>query len=105
MRHELPPPLPRSIPRVPLFRPLTGQEEAVAEMLGEGMPPRDVAEALHIQQKTLRSYMESIARKIPGTLPQHIKIVLWFRGANADLLSAFRSGRAIWEAARQKGRD
>jgi len=96
------PPRPRPLLRVPLLRPFTGQEEAVVELLGEGMPPQDVAAALHIQLKTLRGYMEVIARKIPGTLPQHVKIVLWFRGANADLLSAFRSGRAIYEVTRER---
>lgn len=63
-------------------------ESLVASMIGYGHNYSDIAERLRIARETAAHHAKRAAKKIPGDLPQQMKIVFWFRGAPIELLTA-----------------
>ncbi len=66
--------------RIPLIEPLTSTESLVVEMLYQGQSDREIAVQLGVTAETVRSHVCNAARKIPGDLPQRLRIRFWAAG-------------------------
>lgn len=81
--------------RVELYKPFTGTEEVVVEMVAEGSTAEEVADALHVTVGTMRGYILHAAQKIPGSMPPIPKICLWWRRADYELLNACSTAHRV----------
>lgn len=48
----------------PAHRKLSQQEELILELLGEGMTNREIAERVHLAERTVRNYVSNILKKL-----------------------------------------
>jgi DNA-binding CsgD family transcriptional regulator len=75
-----------TVERVPTFGKLSKMQLACAMLLGLGKSYREIGEALHITESTVKYYIDIAASKIPGDLPSKARVVAWVRGASLDVL-------------------
>lgn len=73
-------------PRLPLARPLSRMQLAVAVLLAEGRREREIARLLGVEITTVWYHLAEAAARIPGTLPRGPKVVAWVRGASREVL-------------------
>ena len=48
----------------PALAPLTPQERRILELIGEGMTNRQIAEAMHLAEKTVKNYVSALLAKL-----------------------------------------
>lgn len=66
--------------RYPTLAPLSPAELSVAGLIGRGLTSDVICVRLKITSLTYRTYVRQIAAKLPGDLPQQMRILLWWRG-------------------------
>lgn len=66
--------------------PLSPMQLIVADLLGIGLSAEVVAAELKITVDGVRHHVKTAAAKIPSDLPAQQRVVVWARGATADVL-------------------
>ncbi len=80
------------VARVKLIEPFTPAEAAVVELLGaDSMDYRSIGKVLKIAERTVEVHVTNAAKKVPGTVPQKAKLVMWYRGRSIEDLHAWKS--------------
>ncbi len=74
------------IVRVPLKRPLSANQMAVAAVIADGWPTKECARLMGMEYETFASTMEQISLKVPGNLQPRSRIIAWYRGATLEVL-------------------
>lgn len=72
--------------RVPLKRPLSANQMAIAAVIADGWPIRECARLMGAEYETFKSAMEVVALKVPGNLQARSRIMAWYRGAPIEVL-------------------
>ncbi|MCK5652556.1 MAG: helix-turn-helix transcriptional regulator [Gemmatimonadetes bacterium] len=73
--------------RVDPREPFTIMEKMVVLMVGRGLPYVEVAGRLSIKKSTVKMHTENAAAKLPGDDPPRMKVQIWFRGADEQVLA------------------
>lgn len=87
------------VARVRLIEAFTSAEAAVVELVAEDrLSLSAMAKVLQVSPRTVEVHIMNAARKIPGTVPQKAKLIMWHRGRTIEDLHAWgsfhrRSGR------------
>lgn len=72
--------------RVAPVKPLSRTQFVIAILLGLGKSHGEVATELKMKRTTVRAHIRYASKRIPGDLPQELKLVAWVRGATIDVL-------------------
>ena len=73
--------------RVKPARPLTPTECIVVSLLAFGENCVEVAVRLGVSKRTVKFHVKNAAQKLPGDLPAQMRVITWYRGATADVLT------------------
>ena len=73
--------------RVEPREPFTLMEKMVVLLVGRGIPYVEVADRLSVKKSTVKMHAENASTKLPGDDPPRMKIQIWFRGADEQVLA------------------
>lgn len=62
-------------------------ELLVATMVGRGLEYEDVGERLSITKRTVKMHAQNASAKLPGRDPPQMKLQIWWRGGDHDMLA------------------
>jgi len=65
----------------------TMMEKLVAMLVGRGLSYSEIAERFEVAKSTVKMHAENAAGKLPGTDPPRMKLQIWWRGADIQVLS------------------
>lgn len=86
-----------TVQRAPLSAPLSPMQEAVVMLIALGHTYGEIAEFLHLDTETVRYHTRAAADKMPGDLESRMKVIVWMRGASADVLTGATLKLALME--------
>lgn len=73
--------------RVEPRTPFTLMEKMVVLLVGRGVDYAETAERLSTKKSTVKMHAENAAMKLPGIDPPQMKLQIWYRGADIDILA------------------
>ena len=68
-------------------------ERMVVLLVGRGVSYVEIGERLSVKKSTVKMHAEQASQKLPGSDPPRMKLQLWFRGADLEILAPHRSER------------
>lgn len=74
------------VQRVPCTEPLSPRQLEVAALLSAGQKPAEIAKQLGVAYRTIVFHITTAAERIPGDMAGANKVVMWYRGASAQVL-------------------
>lgn len=66
--------------------PFSIMETLVANLVGRGLDYDEVGERLSIKRPTVKMHAQRASAKLPGKDPPRMKLQIWYRGAEREIL-------------------
>lgn len=73
--------------RVPPKVPFTMMEKMVAMLVGRGLAYEEIGERFNVAKSTVKMHAENAAGKLPGGDPPRMKLQIWWRGGDREMLA------------------
>lgn len=83
------------VERMEPLRPFSTMETLVAVMVGRGLEYELIGRRLSITKRTVKDHAQNASAKLPGSDPPRMKLQIWWRGAQADILAPPRLGEVL----------
>ena len=79
------------------LEPFSTMEILVANLVGRGLDYKEVGRRLSIVSLTVKMHAQGAASKLPGKDPPRMKLQIWYRGADKDILDPPPLGEVVVE--------